>query len=118
MSDRIASHPDDPNAPLADRLLLALGMWPKYVEELGAEEVIAATAQIRSDAHRLPMCSEDYGIMSQELQSLRADLILLVSRWEERTRDDSVAPSVATGIRDCVNDLEAFLDGDEVDSVD
>jgi len=46
---------------LADRLLLALGMWPSYVTELGEQAVIDAAVVIRGNAHRYPMAAEDYG---------------------------------------------------------
>ena len=59
--DRIASHDDDPHASLVDRLLLALGMWPFYVDDLGPDALVKAAAKIRSDAHRFPMAAEDYG---------------------------------------------------------
>lgn len=58
---RIASHPDDPTAPLADRLLLALGMWPSYVEQIGADECVEAAVIIRTQAHKFPMAAEDFG---------------------------------------------------------
>ena len=58
---RIASHPDDPTAPLADRLMLALGMWPSYVEELGVEAVLDAVVALRTKAHQFEFVAEDYG---------------------------------------------------------
>lgn len=75
VTNRAASHPDDPNAPLADRLMLALGMWPSYVDELGVEEVIEAAAQIKWDAHRFSMCSEDYGALSQRYENLKEAIV-------------------------------------------
>ena len=64
---RIASHPDDPTAPLADRLLLALGMWPSYVDELGVDAVLNAAVALRTNAHQLSFVSEDYGDVSARL---------------------------------------------------
>lgn len=61
MSDRLASHPDDPSAPFADRLLLALGIWPQHVAEMGEDAAIEAAARIRGDAHKFPMVAEDFG---------------------------------------------------------
>lgn len=71
---RIASHPDDPTAPLADRLLLALGMWPKYVEELGVDAVLDAAVRIRSEAHRYPMVCEDWGALRDRHEALLTEL--------------------------------------------
>lgn len=73
--DGIASNPDDPDAPLADRLLLALGMWPQYVEQLGVDEVLAAAVEFRSRAHLFPMAAEDYGTAAAEREDLRSRLI-------------------------------------------
>lgn len=56
-----ASLPDVPAAPLADRLMLALGIQPSYVEELGVEEVLGAAVIIRTQAHRFPFAAEDFG---------------------------------------------------------
>ncbi|HVM07166.1 MAG TPA: hypothetical protein VM345_01785 [Acidimicrobiales bacterium] len=60
-ASRAASHPDDPSASFADRLLLALGIWPVHVNELGQEAAIEAAVQFRWDAHRFPMVCEDFG---------------------------------------------------------
>lgn len=68
---RIASHPDDPTAPLADRLLLALGMWPKYAEELGVDAVLDAAVSFRTAAHLFPMVQEDYGTVADERDCYR-----------------------------------------------
>lgn len=59
--DRMASHQDDPEAPFADRLLLALGIWPHHVAEMGEQTAIDAACIIRRDAHKFPMAAEDYG---------------------------------------------------------
>lgn len=80
---RIASHPDDPDAPLADRLLLALGMWPDYVDQLGVDAVLDATVMLRSDAHRYPMVCEDYGAVADHRDRLQEAL--------EHIRDLSVS---------------------------
>ena len=71
---RIASHPDDPDAPLADRLLLALGMWPDYVDQLGVDAVLDGTVMLRSDAHRYPMVCEDYGAVAADRDRLQEAL--------------------------------------------
>jgi hypothetical protein len=65
---RIASHPDDPDAPLADRLLLALGIWPHHAVEAGDDEVVEAAVIIRSNAHRYPMVTEDWGTVRADLE--------------------------------------------------
>lgn len=64
---RIASHPDDPTAPLADRLMLALGMWPNYVEKLGVEAVLDAAVALRTKAHQFGFAAEDYGDAAAKL---------------------------------------------------
>jgi hypothetical protein len=91
MSDRCASLPDDVSAPLADRLLLALGMWPSYVGELGADEVVATAAMIKSAAHRYPMAAEDFGTQSamrQELEdAVREAIGFLISATKDPPRD-------------------------------
>lgn len=56
---RIASHPDDPSASLADRLLLALGIWPDHATQVGRTAVVDAAVQIRTDAHKYPMVVAD-----------------------------------------------------------
>lgn len=61
MGDRVASHPDDPEAPFADRLLLALGIWPDHVAEMGEQTAIDAACIIRTNAHKFPMAAEDFG---------------------------------------------------------
>jgi hypothetical protein len=74
---RIASHPDDPAAPLADRLLLALGMWPSYIDELGGEPgeaVIEAAVLIRTQAHLYSFAAEDFGTARDEADRLREAL--------------------------------------------
>lgn len=73
-TDRIASHPDDPDAPFADRLLLALGVHPNHVTGPAAviteDDAVAIAAQFRSDAHRYPMVCEDYGTQRDEAEGL------------------------------------------------
>src|SRR5258708_29274698 len=58
---RIASHPDDPNAPLATRLMLALGIWPVHAMDVGDNAIVEAAVIIRNQAHRFPMAAEDFG---------------------------------------------------------
>lgn len=77
MGDRVASHPDDPEAPFADRLLLALGIWPHHIEQLGPlgeNEAVGAAAIIRSDAHKFPMVAEDFG-NERELRELYEGIV-------------------------------------------
>lgn len=57
---RVASHADDPSASLADRLLLALGIWPHHARQAGDDEVVKAAVKIRTRAHREPMIAEDW----------------------------------------------------------
>ena len=68
---RIASHPDQPDDPLANRLMLALGMWPNYVAQLGVEEVGEAAVTLRTAAHLYPMACEDYGAKCDEVERYR-----------------------------------------------
>ncbi len=81
-AERFASHDDDPEAPLVDRLLLALGMWPSYVTELGEDAVIEAAVVIRGNAHRYPMAAEDYGRVDDTRVALvQAVLELIPPGW-------------------------------------
>ena len=68
---RIASHPDQPDDPLANRLMLALGMWPNYVAQMGVEAVVEAAVTLRTAAHLYPMASEDYGAKCDEAELYR-----------------------------------------------
>lgn len=72
---RIASHDDDPSAPLAERLLLALGIDPAVVAEFGEQTVIDAAVLIKTYAHKFPMVSEDYGAQQVEIDRLRSFLV-------------------------------------------
>ena len=101
---RIASHADQPEASLAERLLLALGMWPDYVEQLGADALIEAAVLIRSDAHRYPMVCEDYGAKCTEVDDLRTTL--------KRAKDEFVAPKVG-GRRKMIELIDAVLEPED-----
>jgi hypothetical protein len=87
---RIASHPDDPSAPFADRLLLALGISPRHAEQAGDEQTLDAVVAIRTAAHRYPMVVEDYGTAAEERDELRHALIY-VRRALDRMHDAQVA---------------------------
>ena len=102
---RVASHPDDPEASFADRLLLALGMWPNYRETIGDLDLLDAAVKIRSDAHRYPMVCEDYGAKCNELDEMRAD------------RDALANPSELADALRLELALRPFLDDDEAVSV-
>lgn len=81
--DRMASHPDDPEASFADRLLLALGIWPEHVAEMGEQTAIDAACIIRRDAHKFPMAAEDFGNERDQrelLEGIVRDLACAASR--------------------------------------
>lgn len=76
---RIASMPDEPDAPLARRLLLALGLDLEQLEELLGDPAVAADAAVecavefRNQAHRTPMITEDWAAeraRREDLESL------------------------------------------------
>lgn len=101
MRDRFpASHPDDPTAPFADRLLLALGMWPTYPEQLGEEAVLKAASSFRWDAHRFPMACEDFGTQADEIERLRAAITEAVRTLEEEASSECVCLMVADDLND------------------
>lgn len=79
---RIASHPDDPSAPFADRLMLALGIWPHHAEQAGREAVLDAAVMIRTDAHKYPMVVEDYGAQADRLDALEVIRQRVSDGWE------------------------------------
>lgn len=66
-----ASHPDDPGAPLVDRLLLALGISPRHAAQAGDDETVEAAVLLRTQAHKFPMVVEDWGVAREELDALR-----------------------------------------------
>ena len=76
---RIASLPDEPDAPLERRLLLALGLNMDVLEELFGDPAAAADAAVecavafRNEAHRAPMITEDWAAeraRREDLESL------------------------------------------------
>lgn len=95
---RIASHPDQPDDPLANRLMLALGMWPNYVAQLGVDVVIEAAVTIRTAAHLYPMACEDYGAAAEESDHYRAVIdrvIDLLSAGEDDADNEALDLLVA-----------------------
>lgn len=80
---RIASHDDDPAASFADRLLLALGIWPHHAEQIGQEETLDAVVMIRTAAHKFPMAAEDFGTereLREDYEAIVRDLANAASR--------------------------------------
>lgn len=89
MAERFASHPDDPSAPFADRLLLALGIWPHHIAEMGEETAIEAAVIIRGNAHKFPMAAEDYGNERDQrelCEGILRDLAAAASRPDGRCK--------------------------------
>ena len=102
---RIASHPDQPDDPLANRLMLALGMWPNYVAQLGVEEVVEAAVTLRTAAHLYPMACEDYGAKCDEVERYRAVIdraIDLLSAGDDKADNEALALLVAA-LSDCLD---------------
>lgn len=83
---RIASHDDDPDAPFADRLLLALGISPAHVAQVGEQAAIDAAVLIKTDAHKFPMLVEDFSEERATVARLTADTDTLT-----RARDKAAA---------------------------
>lgn len=97
---RIASMPDEPDAPLARRLLLALGLDLAQLEEMFGDETAAVEAAVevavafRNEAHRAPMVAEDWAAERARREDLESLVELMNSagglRIIRRTDGDSL----------------------------
>lgn len=85
-TERFSSHPDEPTASFADRLLLALGIWPHHAQEFGEDVAVDAAALIKAQAHRFPMAAEDFHYERERREDAEAEM-------EDRRRLDGLAVS-------------------------
>ena len=86
-------------------IMLALGMWPNYVAQLGVDEVIEAAVTLRTAAHLYPMACEDYGAAAEEIARYRAVIdraIDLLSAGDDKADNEALALLVAA-LSDCLD---------------
>lgn len=80
---RIASLPDEPDAPLVRRLLLALGLdlADLLVEDRAAAQDLAVelAVKFRNEAHRAPMITEDWAAERSRREDLESLVELMMT---------------------------------------
>lgn len=69
--------PDDPKAPLVDRLLLALGITPEQATKAGDAAVVEAAEAFRTASLRYPMVVEDWNAERARREELEGRRLLL-----------------------------------------